>query len=115
MSIKLERINSELVKTISGILASETNDELMHTITITGAQVSKDLSFAKVYFTSLSDLSKEQLEKEMNEASDMVRKFVAEQMDMRQTPKIKFIYDESIEYGSKKEKIIAEIHQDEKA
>ena len=91
MSIKLERINSELVKTISGILASETNDELMHTITITGAQVSKDLSFAKVYFTSLSDLSKEQLEKEMNEASDMVRKFVAEQMDMRQTPKIKFI------------------------
>ena len=70
MSIKLERINSELVKTISGILASETNDELMHTITITGAQVSKDLSFAKVYFTSLSDLSKEQPEESSEVITD---------------------------------------------
>ena len=98
MSVKLERINAELVRTISTILANETRDELMRTVTITAADVSKDLSFAKVYFTSIKDMSKEQLEKELNEASDFVRKKVAEKMDLRQTPKIKFIYDESIEY-----------------
>ena len=115
MSIKIERINSEIVKNISEILANETRDKLMQTITITAADTSKDLSFAKIYFTSMENLSKEQLEKEMNEASDFVRKKLAEKMDLRQTPKLKFIFDESIEYGNKIEKIIEEIHNQEKA
>ena len=111
MSIKLERINSELVRTISEILANETRDELMHTITITAADVAKDLSYAKVYFTSMKDLKKEILEKELNEASDFVRKKVAEKMDLRQTPKLNFVYDESIEYGNKIDQIIEKIHK----
>ena len=111
MSIKLERINSELVKTISEILANETRDELMHTITITAADVAKDLSYAKIYFTSMKDLKKEILEKELDEASDFVRREVAEKMDLRQTPKLKFVYDESIEYASRIEKIISEINE----
>lgn len=112
-SIKIQRINSEMVKTISDILANETRDEIMHTITITAVDTSSDLSFAKVYFTSLLDLSKEQLEKEMAEASDFVRRNVAEKLDLRQTPKLKFIYDESIDYGNKIEKIIENIHKKE--
>ena len=115
MSIKIERINSEIIKNISEILANETRDKLMRTITITAADTSKDLSFSKIYFTSMENLSKEQLEKEMNEASDFVRKRLAEKMDLRQTPKLKFIFDESIEYGNKIEKIIEEIHNQEKA
>ena len=115
MSIKIERINSEIVKNISEILANETRDKLMQTITITAADTSKDLSFAKIYFTSMEDLSKDQLEKEMNEASDFVRKKLAEKMDLRQTPKLKFIFDVSIEYGNKIEKILEEIHNQEKA
>ncbi len=115
MSIKLERINSELVKTISEILANETRDELMHTITITAADVAKDLSYAKIYFTSMKDLKKEILEKELDEASDFVRRKVAEKMDLRQTPKLKFVYDESIEYGNKIDQIIEKIHKNEEA
>ena len=47
----------------------------------------------------------------MEESSDFFRKFVAEKMDLRKTPKLKFIYDESIEYGNKIEQIIEEIHE----
>lgn len=112
---KIGRINAELVRVISETLMLESTDELMKSVTITGADVASDLSFAKVYFTSLSVLSHEQLEKEMNEASDFVRKFVAEKMDLRQTPKLKFLYDESIEYGNKIEKIISSIHEKDNA
>ena len=105
---KIGRINAELVRVISETLMLESTDELMKSITITGADVASDLSFAKVYFTS-------SLEKEMNEASDFVRKFVAEKMDLRQTPKLKFLYDESIEYGNKIEKIISSIHEKDNA
>lgn len=111
--IKLKRIESELNKTISDILLQESTDELMKSITITGSEVSADLSFAKVYFTSLKDMDHKVLEKEMDEASDFIRKFVASNMDLRQTPKLKFVYDESIEYGSKIERILSEIHEGE--
>jgi ribosome-binding factor A len=112
-SIKIGRINAELVRTISEILANETRDELMHTITITAADCANDLSYAKIYFTSMSSLEPKRLEKEMEEASDFIRKNVAEKMDLRQTPKLKFIFDESIAYGNKIEKIIQAIHEKE--
>ena len=50
-NIKYKRINAELVRTISEIILKETTDEFLKTITITDAEVSHDLSFAKVYFT----------------------------------------------------------------
>lgn len=109
--IKKNRINEELVRTISYILANESTDKLLKTITITGADVSDDLSFAKIYFTSLSDLNKNDITKEVNEASKMVRKFVASKMNLRQTPNLRFIYDESIEYGNRIEKIIKKINE----
>ncbi len=110
-NIKYKRINAELVRTISEIILKETTDEFLKTITITDAEVSHDLSFAKVYFTSILSKEKKELEKEMEESSDFFRKFVAEKMDLRKTPKLKFIYDESIEYGNKIEQIIEEIHE----
>lgn len=113
MSVKTKRIASELVKTISEILMEEARDNLLKTISITGAEVAPDLSFAKVYFTSLSELNHKQLEKEMEEASSFIRMNVAEKMDMRNTPKLKFVYDESIAYGEKIEKILKEINENE--
>lgn len=112
-SIKLKRIEAELNRTISDILLQESTDDLMKSITITGSEIAPDLSFAKVYFTSLSEIDHKQLEKEMDEAKDFVRKFVAERMDLRQTPKLKFVYDESIEYGNRIEKIITEMKKED--
>lgn len=110
---KIKRIGSELVEIISNILANEANDSLLKTVTITGCDVTNDLSFAKVYFTSFSSLSKEQLEKELNEASHYVRGEVSKRIELRHTPEIRFIFDESIEYGKKIEDIIKEIHENE--
>ena len=108
--IKQKQISAELARNVSEILANEARDELLKTITITGAEVSKDLSYAKVYFTSISSLSKEQLEKELEESSGFVRTEIANRMNLRKTPIIKFIYDESVAYGNKIEHIIKEIH-----
>lgn len=110
-SVKINRINSELVRTLSSILLLETDDEFMKSVTITAADTASDLSSAKVYFTSLVDKDKQELEKEMNEASDFFRKFVASKMDLRQTPKLRFYYDDSVSYGNKIESILHEIHE----
>ena len=110
---KVERIASDITKYLSNILMLETNDELFKQITIIDVVVSKDLSFAKVYFTSLSSLSKKEIEKEINEASPFIRGKLASLIDARNIPFLKFTYDESIEYGNKIDDIIKKIHQND--
>ncbi len=110
-SIKQKRIASDIMRVISEILLEEARDNLLKTITITGCEVAPDLSIAKVYFTSLLDKDHHELEKEMAEASSYIRTLVAEKLDLRNTPKLKFLYDESIAYGNNIERIIKEIHE----
>lgn len=112
MSIKIKRIESEMVKVISEIILTEARDNLLKTISITGAEVASDLSFAKIYFTSMSDLDKDTLETEVNEASKFLRMELAEKMNLRNTPKLKFIYDNSIEYGNNIEKILNSLNEE---
>ena len=109
---KVERIASDITKYLSNILMLETNDELFKQITIIDVVVSKDLSFAKVYFTSLSELSHEKLEKELNEAAPFLRGKLAKVLEIRNIPELKFIYDTSIEYAQNIENIIKEINEE---
>lgn len=105
-SKKIKRIESDILRYLSDIIINETNDELLKTITITNIDLSTDLSYCKVYFTSLSQVDKKTLEKEVNEASSFLRGKLSNVLDIRHTPILKFIYDESIEYGNKIESIL---------
>ena len=113
-SHKIAKISSDMMRVISSILFEEARDEILKTITITGCKVSNDLSYAKVYFTSLSDMDKKTLEKEVNEAAPFIRGLVAEKLDLRHTPELTFIFDDSIEYANRIESIIKEIHEENK-
>ncbi len=109
-SHKVERIASDMLKYLGNILLTETNDELMKSITLTDVDVSKDLSYAKIYFTSIKDSNHKDLEKEMNEAAPFLRGKLAKVLEVRNIPELKFIYDETIAYATKIEKIITDIH-----
>lgn len=111
-SLKSKKVGSEMVKVISEIIANESRDNLLKTVTITACDVANDMSFAKVYFTSISEFSNEQMEKEMNEAASFIRTEIASKMELRITPKLKFVYDESIEYGNRIESILKEIQEE---
>lgn len=111
-SHKIERIASDIIKYLSNILLTETNDDLMKGITLTEVKVSKDLSYAKVYFTSISELSHKDIEKEMKEAAPFLRGKLAKVLEVRNIPELQFIYDETIEYATKIERIITNINKD---
>ena len=103
---KIKRIESDILRYLSDIIANETNDELLKTLTITSVDLSTDLSYCKVYYTSLSNLDKKVLDKEVNEASSFLRGKLSEVLDIRHTPILKFIYDESLDYEKRIEEII---------
>ena len=111
--IKLKRIASEIVKEVSDILENKCRDRIMHTVTITGCDVSNDLSYAKIYFTSMLDIDKKVLESELEEASSFIRHELSERIDIRHTPKLVFKFDESIEYGNHIDSIIDKIHEED--
>ena len=113
-NIKQKRINSEIQKCISQIIFEETRDSILKDITITACEVTNDLSFCKVYFTSFSDKDHKELEKEINDdTSSFIRMKLADKINLRNIPELNFKYDESIEYGNNIEKIINKLHESE--
>ncbi len=114
-SLKIERLNHAFQEQISIILMREVKDKDLKFVTITGVDTTSDLSFAKVYYTILNDSKKEDVELALKKASPFIRTKLAERVEIRHTPELKFIYDSSIEYGNHIEKIIEEIHEKEQA
>ena len=112
MSIKIDRIGSQLVKEISYILATEVKDKEIQFVTITDVKVTNDLSFAKVYFTVLEEDRKKETLEALASASGFIRKMLADRIEIRHIPELEFIYDDSIAYGNKIEHIIEKIHEE---
>lgn len=113
MRIKMERIAKEMQREISKIIELEVKDKKLEFVTITACHVTNDLSFAKVYFTCLKETDKKEVENVFNQASGFIRKQLATTMNLRHTPELTFVYDESISYGQKIERVLEEMHKGE--
>lgn len=111
-SIKIERLNHLIQQEISIILMEEVRDEDLKFVTITGCDTSSDYSYCKVYFTVLEENKKDAVLEALKGASPFIRSKLAERIEIRHTPELKFIYDTSIAYGEHIEKIIDQIHED---
>lgn len=109
MSIKINRIESMLLREISYILANEVKDHDIKFVTVTAVNVTNDLSFAKVYVTVLDNDKKDVTMKALKDASGFIRSQLYDRVEIRHIPELTFIYDESIEYGKKIEDLIEEI------
>ena len=112
MNVRIERLESSFVKEISYILMEEIKDEDIKFVTITDCEITNDLSFAKVYFTVLDNSRKEETIKALNHAKSFIRGELSKRIEMRHTPELNFVFDESIEYGNRIENIIDEINKE---
>ena len=112
-SIKLERINSAIVREVSYVVANEVKNQDIRFVTVTAAKTSSDLSYCKIYVTVLNDTKKKETIEALKSAKGFIRKALMERIDIRQIPELDFVYDESIEYGKKIEQKIKEIHDKE--
>lgn len=111
MSIHTKRLEGMLVREISDILMTEAKDEDLKFVTITSMDLANDLSYAKVYFQTLNE-DKEKITKELNEASGFIRAILKKRkLDIRIMPELKFIYDDSMEYGNNIDSLIKKINK----
>lgn len=112
-SIKNTRINGEVQKELSRIISREIKDPRIHPMTsIVDVFVTPDLKQCKAYVSVLGDeeAQKDTLEG-LNSALGFIRRELARSINLRNTPEIKFIMDQSIEYGVTMSKKIDQVTQ----
>jgi ribosome-binding factor A len=113
-NIRVGRISSEMLKELSSIMLLEARDVTLKHVTLTGLEVTNDLSYAKVYYTYMGDEDKEAVQKNLEEAQPYLRtKLAAKMKDLRKMPELRFYVDESIEYGNNIERIIKDIKKND--
>ena len=94
------RINDEMQKTLAEILREVKDPRVKDAfVSITGADVSPDLKYAKIYYSSLRG-DKKEVKKGLVSSSGFMRRMVAERLNLRMTPELSFIEDESIAHGA---------------
>ena len=113
MSIKIDRIASNLVKEISYILMTEVKDPNVKFVTVTDCKVTNDLSYAKVYVTMLNNEFREETMNALKSASGFIRHELMDRVETRHIPVLAFVYDDSIESATKIENIIEKINEKE--
>ena len=113
-SIKNVRINAEVQRELSNIIRNEVKDPRIHMLTsVVSVIVAPDLKTCKAYISVLGDeeAGKATIEG-LRSAASFVRRELAHRVNLRNTPEIKFILDQSIEYGVNMSKLIDEVTKD---
>ena len=119
-SVKNTRINSEVLKELSRIISREIKDPRISPMTtVVAVEVAPDLKTCKAYISVLgSEEEQESTVEGLRSAHGYIKRELARSINLRNTPDIRFILDQSIEYGvnmSRKIDVInADIHKREK-
>lgn len=111
-SIKNTRINGEVLRELSTIISREIKDPRIHPMTsVVEVEVTPDLKFCKVFISVLGDKeAQEETLQGLRSASSFIRKQLARTINLRNTPELTFIMDQSIEYGVEMSKKIDEVN-----
>lgn len=113
-SIKNTRINGEVHRELSNIIRNLKDPRVGIMTTVTAVEVAPDLKTCKAYISVLGDEeAKADTMAGLKSAAGFIRRELARTVNLRNTPEIRFIMDESIEYGMKMSKIIDDLNKSE--
>lgn len=113
-SIKNTRVNTEVQRELSNIIRGGIKDPRVAPMTsVVSVEVAPDLKTCKAYISVLGDEEAQQnTVKGLQSAEGYIRRELAHTLNMRNTPEIKFVLDQSIEYGVMMSKKISEVTKD---
>lgn len=106
---RIDRISEELRREVDRIIRDEVSDpRVKGTFSVTRAEVTRDLRYAKVYVSVLEDDQREELMKALKSAAGFIRHSLSKSMIIRSAPELQFISDQNIAYGVHIAKLLAD-------
>lgn len=113
MSERILRINSEIQKAISHIIANEIKNPLIKGfITVTKVSTTNDLDQCKVYISIFEEETREEVFNQIKHSAGFIRRELAKAVDLRKVPFLTFFLDDSYEYGQKIDNAINKIQEE---
>ena len=106
-----ERINEELKRELSEIIRELKDPRIPELVSVVKVSATKDLKYAKVYVSifTTGEKKKEDAIAGLSSCAGFVRREVAARLNLRQTPEILFVPDDSIEYGAHINQVLKDI------
>ncbi|NUE98569.1 ribosome-binding factor A [Lactobacillus melliventris] len=116
MKHRIGRVEGEILRELTKILRKNIRDPRVNDVTITAVECTNDLSYATVYYSILSEDAKKEEEAAagLNKSKGMMRHLLGQVLTVYKVPELIFKRDNSVKYGSKIDRLIAEVKkQDE--
>ncbi len=111
-SKRSERVADLLLEEVAELLAREVNDPRIVRVTLTGVKMSKDLRYARIYFSPLEKGGdKKEVLNGLRSATGFIRAKVAKRLSLRFAPQIEFFYDEVTANAERIEQLLREVKE----
>lgn len=99
---RTRRIGEQIRRDLAELIRSELRDPRLTLVSTTSVQVSRDLSYARVYVTAVGEPEQRaELVAELNRAAPLLRRGLGRRLRARTVPKLEFRYDETVEHGAR--------------
>ena len=106
---RIDRISEEVRREVDAIIREELNDpRVSGTFSVTRAEVTGDLRFAKIYVSVLEDDKRAPLMAALKAAKGYISRYLGKRMIIRYSPELIFVSDQNIEYGVHIASVLAE-------
>lgn len=94
----VDRLSEDIKREIVALMRTLKDPRISGMLTVVKVDVSKDLSYAKVYISALEGIARAQQSVQgLNSASGYIRRELSKQLHLRKSPELKFIADDSVE------------------
>jgi len=111
--VRVGRVGEQIKKELSHIIQTEIKDPRVGFLTVTGVDVTNDLSQAKVFLSILgSDEDKNNAVKALTKATGYIRSELGKRIRLRKVPELIFKIDTSIDYSSRIENLLHQIKEE---
>lgn len=112
MGLRQERVADEIRDVLAMCFqAGQMEDPRLKGVTITAVKLTADLQLASVYFRVYDESAAAEAQRGLISASGFLRRRLAESIDMRRVPGLRFFFDESIQHGSRIEELLARLER----
>ena len=99
-SNRMGRINEEIQRELSALIPRVKDPRVTGMIAVTAVETSPDLKYAKVFISVLDKTGEEQVLKGLKSAGGWLRRELGRALDLRSTPELTFVRDDSIDKGA---------------
>lgn len=114
-SIRVQKVQEEIKRTIGSILTTEINDTKIGFLTVSKVKCSVDLHYAKIYVSIYEDSDEKKQEKLaiLKKKKGLIRGYLGNAVRFKHVPELEFFLDDSLDYAEKIDKLIDQVHQEE--